>query len=190
MKNNSLTTKQKEVLDYIKKFQAANKYPPSVRQIGKDMGLKSPATIHVHINNLIDKGYLRRSEYGNRLIELLVPNEFEHDSKVTNVPFVGRDSKSNIAAELKTPNEYFALPSSMVPEEKDVFVLEVTNNNTNNTGIFGNDIVIMEKSKNVQDGDIIAIDVDNEISLKTFYENEDIKNTAILGRVIGLYRQF
>ncbi len=187
MRNNGLTTKQKEVLDYIKKFQATNKYPPSVRQIGRDMGLKSPATIHVHINNLIEKGYLRRSEYGNRLIELLVPNEYDNSNGVTNVPFIGKATR-DIKKEFKSPLEFFALPSTMVPDKAEVFALEV-NSDMDNAGIVGNDIVIMEKCDNVQNGDIVAINVDNEVALKTFYQDED-DSLAVLGKVIGLYRQF
>ena len=75
--NRDLTSKQKEVLTFIKKFQAENKYPPSVRQICSALELRSPATVHAHIQNIIDKGYLKRSKQGNHLIELLVPNEFE-----------------------------------------------------------------------------------------------------------------
>ena len=65
MEENKLTSKQKEVLTYIKKFQAENKYPPSVRQIAQALELKSPATVHAHIQNIINKGYLKRSKHGN-----------------------------------------------------------------------------------------------------------------------------
>ena len=86
-----LTKKQKAVLDVIKKFHAKYKYPPSVRQIGAEIGINSPATIHVHINELIKKGYIRRSQFGNKAIELLVPNEYDTKSdEVINVALLGK----------------------------------------------------------------------------------------------------
>ena len=71
-KTDGLTKKQKEVLEFIKQFHADNKYPPSIRQICSAINLSSPATVHVHINHLVDKGYIKRSKEGNRALELLV----------------------------------------------------------------------------------------------------------------------
>ena len=63
-KTDGLTKKQKEVLEFIKQFHAENKYPPSIRQICNAINLSSPATVHVHINHLVDKGYIKRSKEG------------------------------------------------------------------------------------------------------------------------------
>ena len=62
-KTEGLTRKQKEVLDFIKQFHAQNKYPPSIRQICSAINLSSPATVHVHINHLVEKGYIKRSGF-------------------------------------------------------------------------------------------------------------------------------
>ena len=65
-KTDGLTKKQKEVLEFIKQFHADNKYPPSIRQICSAINLSSPATVHVHINHLVDKGYIKRSKEGKK----------------------------------------------------------------------------------------------------------------------------
>ena len=207
MKYNNLTSKQKDVLDYIKKFYADNKYPPSVRQIGHDLGLRSPATIHVHINNLIDKGYLKRSEYGNKLIELLVPNEYENQNEdVVNVPLLGKVTAGSPIEAIEVPNEFFALPTYLIPNKKEVFTLTVSGDSMINAGIFDNDIVIVERCNSAKNGDmVVAMNDDNEVTLKTFYKEDGyfrlqpendfmtpiiLKDVTILGKAIGLYRKF
>ena len=77
-----LTTKQKEVLDYIKMFCAKNKYPPSVKETAQALDVSSPATIHVHIQKLIEKGYLKRSNNSSHQLQLLVNNEYEEIVKI------------------------------------------------------------------------------------------------------------
>ena len=77
-KYNDLSTRQNEILTFIKKYTAKNSYPPAVREIASGVNLKSPATVHVHVKNLIDKGYLKRTNSTHKLLELQVPNEFDN----------------------------------------------------------------------------------------------------------------
>ena len=72
LKEKKLTNKQKDILTYIKKFSAEKKYPPSIREIAANFNLSSPATAHVHVNKLIEKGYLKRGAGSNHLLELLL----------------------------------------------------------------------------------------------------------------------
>ena len=207
MEENKLTSKQKEVLTYIKKFQAENKYPPSVRQIAQALELKSPATVHAHIQNIINKGYLKRSKHGNHLIELLVPNEFEaQNENITSVPLLGKVTAGNPIEAIEMPNEFFPLPSYLIPKQKEVFTLEVSGDSMINAGIFDGDIVIVEKCNTTKNGDkVVAINDDNEVTLKTFYKENGyfrlqpendfmnpiiLKNVTILGKAIGLFRKF
>ena len=172
MEENKLTSKQKEVLTYIKKFQAENKYPPSVRQIAQALELKSPATVHAHIQNIINKGYLKRSKHGNHLIELLVPNEFEaQNENITSVPLLGKVTAGNPIEAIEMPNEFFPLPTYLIPKQKEVFTLEVSGDSMINAGIFDGDIVIVEKCNTAKNGEkVVAINDDNEVTLKTFYK--------------------
>jgi repressor LexA len=206
-KTEGLTRKQKEVLEFIKKFHAENKYPPSIRQICSAINLSSPATVHVHINHLVDKGYIKRSLEGNRALELLVPNEFEDKGEdVVNVPLPGKVTAGSPIEAIEMPNELFALPSFLIPKKKEVFALKVDGESMINKGILSNDIVIVERTNQARNGEmVVAMNDNNEVTLKTFYkENGHIRlqpendymepiilnDVTILGKAIGLYRKF
>ncbi len=205
--NRDLTNKQKEVLTFIKKFQAENKYPPSVRQICNALELRSPATVHAHIQNIIDKGYLKRSKQGNHLIELLVPNEFEmHNEDIVSVPLLGKVTAGSPIEAIEMPNEFFSLPTYLIPKHKEVFTLEVSGDSMINAGIFDGDIIIVERCNNAKNGEkVVAMNDENEVTLKTFYKENGyfrlqpendfmnpiiLNNVTILGKAIGLYRKF
>lgn len=202
-----LTSKQKEVLDYIKMFSAENKYPPSIRETAQALEVSSPATIHAHIQKLIDKGYLKRSNNSNHQLQLLVDNEYEEiDNQVTNVPLLGKITAGSPIEAIEMPDEYFALPTYLIPQKKEVFTLRVDGDSMINAGIFTNDIVIVERCNVAKNGEIVvAMNDENEVTLKTFYKENDyirlqpendfmnpiiLKNVTILGKAIGLYRKF
>ena len=205
--NRDLTSKQKEVLTFIKKFQAENKYPPSVRQICNALELRSPATVHAHIQNIIDKGYLKRRKQGNHLIELLVPNEFEmHNEDIVSVPLLGKVTAGSPIEAIEMPNEFFSLPTYLIPKHKEVFTLEVSGDSMINAGIFNGDIIIVERCNTAKNGEkVVAMNDENEVTLKTFYKENGyfrlqpendfmnpiiLNNVTILGKAIGLYRKF
>ena len=202
-----LTNKQKEVLDYIKMFCAKNKYPPSVRETAQALDVSSPATIHVHIQKLIEKGYLKRSNNSSHQLQLLVNNEYEeNNNEVINVPLLGKITAGSPIEAIEMPDEYFALPTYLIPQKKEVFTLRVDGDSMINAGIFTNDIVIVERCNTAKNGEIVvAMNDENEVTLKTFYKEKDyirlqpendfmnpiiLKNVTILGKAIGLYRKF
>lgn len=204
---NDLSSKQNEILTFIKKFIAENGYTPSVRDICKGVNLSSPATVHVHLTNLINKGYIKRNAKNNRLLELMVPNEFMIvNDDIVNVPLLGKVTAGNPIEAIENPDEYFPIPSQMLPKGRDVFTLKVSGESMINAGILDNDIVIIEKVNVAKNGDIVvAMNEDNEVTLKTFYKEDGyfrlqpendfmvpiiLKNITILGKAIGLYRSF
>ena len=206
-KTEGLTKKQKEVLDFIKKFHAENKYPPSIRQICGAINLSSPATVHVHVNHLVEKGFIKRSAEGNRAMELLVPNEYEDkDKDVVNVPLLGKVTAGSPIEAIEMPNEFFSLPAYLIPKKKEVFTLKVDGESMINKGILSDDVVIVERTNTAHNGEmVVAMNDDNEVTLKTFYkedghfrlqpENDTMEpiildNVTILGKAIGLYRKF
>ena len=206
-KSENLTKKQTQVLKYIKQYQASHKYPPSIRTICSDLELNSPATVHVHINGLIEKGFIKRSKNGNRNIELLVPNEYEiNNEEVVNVPMLGKVTAGTPIEAIETPNEYFSLPTYLIPNKKEVFTLKVSGDSMINVGIYDRDIVIVERTDIAKNGDIVvAMNDENEVTIKTFYKENGyfrlqpendylepiiLKNVTILGKAIGLYRKF
>lgn len=207
MKKNNLSIKQNEILIFIKKFMAENKFSPSVREICKGVGLNSPATVHVHLKNLIEKGFIKRNPKNNRLIELMVPNEFENPTdNIVSVPLLGKVTAGNPIEAISNPNEYFSIPTNMIPLGKEVFTLRVSGDSMINAGIYDNDIIIVEKTNVAKNGDIVvAMNDDNEVTLKKFYKEKNyfrlqpendfmlpiiLKNVTILGKAIGLYRKF
>lgn len=206
-KYNDLSTRQNEILTFIKKYTAKNNYPPSIREIGNGVNLHSPATVHVHVKNLIEKGYLKRNTNNHKLLELLVPNEFEQTAGDTvQIPLLGKVAAGNPIEAIENPDEYFPIPTQLIPQGCEVFTLRVNGESMINAGILDNDIVIIERKNTAKNGDIVvAMTEDNEVTLKTFYKEENyfrlqpendfmtpiiLKNVTILGRAIGLYRKF
>lgn len=199
-----LTSKQNMVLDYLKQSIAKNGYPPTVREIGEALGLSSPATIHAHLNTLESKGYIRKRNSKNRAIELLVDNEYEDDGTI-NVPLLGKVTAGSPIEAIEMPDEYFTLPSYLIPTHKEVFTLRVSGESMINAGIHDGDIVIVQKQQVANNGDIVvAMTEDNEVTLKTFYkengyfrlqpENDTmdpiiLTSVYIVGKAIGLYRK-
>lgn len=207
MKKEGLTAKQNEILTFIKKYTAKNNYPPSIREISRGVNLKSPATTHVHVKNLIDKGYLKRNLNNHKILELMVPNEFEKSDALTvQIPLLGKVTAGNPIEAIENPDEYFPVPIQLIPKNSEVFTLKVSGESMINAGILDNDIVIIERKNTAKNGDIVvAMNDDNEVTLKTFYKEENyfrlqpendfmtpiiLKNVTILGKAIGLYRKF
>lgn len=202
-----LTERQAEILNFIKEFIVSNGYPPTVREIGKALGLSSPATIHTHLNNLESKGFIKKDSSKNRALELLVENEYENKAEdVVEVPLLGKVTAGSPIEAIERPNEFFSLPAFLVPKQKEVFTLDVSGESMINAGIFDGDIVIVQKQNTARNGDIVvAMTEDNEVTLKTYYkengyfrlqpENDKLDpiildSVTILGKAIGLYRKF
>ena len=202
-----LTESQRNILQIIKKLIAKNGYPPTVREIGKEAHRSSPATIHFHLNKLEENGYIQKGGSKNRTIKLLVPNEYlENDEKTVDVPLLGKVTAGTPIEAIETPNEFFPLPANIISGKKEVFTLRVSGESMINAGIFDNDILIVEKKSTAVNGDIVvAMNNDNEVTVKTYYKENDhfrlqpendtmepiiLKQVTILGKAIGLYRKF
>ena len=206
-KEGKLTKRQKEILEYIKKYSAQKKYPPSIREIATNFNLSSPATAHVHVKKLIEKGYLKRGKTCNHLLELQVHNEYEYkNDDVVTVPLLGKVTAGNPIEAIEVPNEVISLPSYLLPKRKEVFTIKVSGDSMINAGIYDNDIVIVERCKTAKNGDIIvAMDEENQVTIKRYFKESDyirlqpendymipiiVKDITILGKAIGLYRKF
>src|SRR5574344_1738952 len=194
----SLTDKQEIILTNIKKFIANKGYAPTIRELCKICNLNSTATMFVHLKNLTKKGYINQTESKFRTIELNVPNEYDKSFDNTiEVPLLGKIAAGNPIEAIENPNEFFSLPKSLVPLNHEVFTLEVSGESMINAGIYDNDIVIVQKANNANNGEIIvAMTDENEVTLKRFYKEKDhirlqpendamspilLKNITILG---------
>ena len=202
-----LTKRQHDILQTLKKFIANHGYPPTVREIGKELDLNSPATTHFHLNKLEEKGYIKKDDSKNRALELLVPNEYlTKDDEVVSIALLGEITAGNPIEAIEVPNEYFSIPANMLTSRKEVFALHVQGTSMINKGIHNNDIVIIERTNTANNGEIVAaMTSENEVTLKTFYKEKDhfrlqpendtmdpiiLDKVTILGKAIGLYRKF
>ncbi len=201
-----LTKRQNDVLDFVKSYIVSHGYPPTVREIGKALDISSPATVHAHLNNLENKGIIKKDSSKNRAIELLVKNEYEKENEqIADVPLLGMITAGSPIEAIEMPNQFFSLPTSLIPKGKEVFTLEVSGTSMINAGILDGDIVIVERKNTARNGEIVvAMTDENEVTLKTFYkengyfrlqpENDTmnpifLNNVTILGKAIGLYRK-
>ena len=207
VKEKKLTKRQKDILEFIKRFSASKKYPPSIREIAANFNLSSPATAHVHVNKLIEKGYLKRGKGSNHLLELQVPNEFEQEKEgVISVPLIGKVTAGNPIEAIEVPDELISLPAYLLPKKKEVFTLRIEGDSMINAGIYDNDIVIVERGNTAKNGEIVvAMDDENQVTIKRYFKEKDyirlqpendfmlpiiLKEATILGKAIGLYRKF
>jgi repressor LexA len=205
MENKKLTRRQTDVLNYIKKYTAKHGFPPAIREICEGVGLSSPATAFVHVRNLQDAGYLKKTNNKFRTIEVLVENEFkERNEDIVKVPLLGKITAGNPITAIEQPNEFFDLPASLIPAKAEVFTLHVSGESMINRGIYDGDYVIVRRQNNAKNGDIVvAMTEENEATIKTFYKEKDhirlqpendtmdpilLPNVTILGIAIGLYR--
>lgn len=201
-----LTKKQGEILDFIKVYVANHGYPPTVREIAKKLKVNSPATIHSHLNKLAEKKYIKKDDSKNRAIELLVDNEYlNKNESIVSIPLLGKITAGLPIEAIENPNNFFEVPSYLIPKNKEVYALNVSGDSMINIGIYDNDIVLIEKQNIARNGDIVvAMNDENEVTLKTFYkekgyfrlqpENDTMEpiilnNVTILGKAIGLYRK-
>ena len=201
-----LTGKQQVILDILKKLVAKNGYPPTVREIGKEANLSSPATIHFHLKQLEEKGYIKKDDNKNRTLEILVPNEYlEKGEKIVDVPLLGKVTAGSPIEAIEMPDELFSLPANLITNHDEVFTLRVSGESMINVGIYDGDILIVERRNTARNGEtVVAMNDNNEVTVKTFYkengyfrlqpENDTmepiiLKECTILGKVIGLYRK-
>ena len=201
-----LTNRQSFVLMQLKKHLAQKGYPPTVRELCEKTNLSSTATIQVHLDKLVEKGYIKKDPDKNRTIELLVPNEFSiNTDSVVLVPLLGKVNAGNPIEAIETPNEYFELPVNLINNRREVFTLRVNGDSMINAGIYDDDVIIVERGNTVNNGEkVVAMNEENEATVKTYYkeknhirlqpENDNmdpiiLKDVTILGKVVGLYRK-
>ena len=201
-----LTKRQASILQIVKKLIAKRGYPPTVREIGEQANLNSPATTHFHLKKLEEKGYINKGDGKNRTLELLVPNEFiQKDESVIDVPLLGKVTAGSPIEAIETPGELFSLPANLISNKKEIFTLTVSGESMINVGIYDGDILIVERKNTAHNGEtIVAMTEDNEVTVKTFYkekghfrlqpENDTMEpiilnEVSILGKVVGLYRK-
>ena len=210
-----LTKRQREIFDYIGKYADKMGYPPTVREIGKAVGLHSSSTVHVHLANLEKAGVLRRDPTKPRAIEMLVDKARDaKDAAVEAVhsatsgpglPLLGRVSAGTGMLAEENIEDYVEVPSAIGGQEGD-YVLEVRGESMKDAGIMDGDYVIVHPAPDARNGEIVVAMLDEEdATVKRFFkeadhirlqpENETMEpiittDAQVIGKVIGSFRKF
>lgn len=204
-----VSSRQLAILEFIRNEVRLKGYPPSVREIGEAVGLASSSTVHGHLDRLEKKGLIRRDPTKPRAIELLNQDDLDDSSQfaqtVARVPVVGKVTAGIPITATENIEDYFPLPMQYVGEE-NVFMLNVMGDSMIEAGIVNGDYVIVRQQQTANNGDIVvAMTEDDEATVKTFYKEKDhirlqpenptyeplrLTNVKILGKVIGLFRDF
>lgn len=198
-----LTTRQEQILAYIKNTLHTKGYPPSVREIGKAVGLSSSSTVHSHLTKIEEMGFIRRDPTKPRTIEVLGDSSWKHVDFVP-VPLVGRVTAGQPILAVENIEETFALPKTLIGNNEDVFMLTIQGTSMINAGILDGDYVLVRKQKSANNNDIVVALLDNEeATVKRFFKEKDTirlqpendsmspiysQNVSILGKVVGVYR--
>ncbi len=191
---------QQKILEFIKSEVQSKGYPPSVREIGDAVGLKSTSTVHGHLTRLEKKGLLHRDSMKPRAMEVLGGDLFP---RAVSVPLVGRVTAGIPILAEENIEENIALPESMVGEGT-FFVLLVKGESMIDAGIMDGDYVVVRQQPDAHNGDIVVAMVEDEATVKRFFkesgafrlqpENPSMKpiivpNVTILGKVVSLFRR-
>jgi len=203
-----LTKRQQEIFDFIRKYSARYGYPPTVRDIGKAVGLASSSTVHAHLANLEKIGLLRRDPSKPRAIELLDRAVVNAVDSVRNIvapgglPLVGSVAAGQPVLAEENIEEYIPVPQIAGGEDGE-YLLRVRGDSMKNAGIIEGDFVVVRPQDSATDGEIVVALVGEEATVKRFFkeadhvrlqpENETMepirsREVKVLGRVVGLLR--
>jgi repressor LexA len=205
-----LTKRQREVLTFIEDFIRNEGYSPSLEEIGEGVGLSSLATIHKHLQNLEDKGVIRRHWNRGRSIE--VTNQASMSmlpSKTMELPILGRVAAGvPIEAVEESSPETLCVPQEFVRNSSETFVLRVEGNSMIEDQIADGDFIVVERRRSANNGETIVAMVDGEATVKRFYREAPnlirlqpanstmeamyyaAKDVQIQGIVVGLMRRY
>ena len=202
MTQGKITSKQTEILEYIKECILKKGYPPAVREICAAVHLKSTSSVHSHLETLERNGYIRRDPTKPRTIEIIDDSFNLTRREVVNVPLVGTVAAGLPLLAEENIENYFPIPVEMLPN-KEVFMLRVKGDSMIEAGIYDGDQVIVERSATAANGEKVVALVEDSATVKTFYKEQGhyrlqpenssmepiiVDEVTILGKVIGLIR--
>jgi repressor LexA len=198
----NLTKRQQEIFEYVKRYVGEHGYPPTVRDIGKAIGLTSSSTVHAHLANLEKLGLLRRDPTKPRAIEVLV-DKAKQVVAPGGLPLVGQVAAGQPVLAEENIEEYVAVPPLAGGDEGE-FVLRVKGDSMKDAGIFEGDFVVVRRQETAGDGEIVVALVGEEATVKRFFKEPDhvrlqpendamepirTRDMKLLGRVVGVCRK-
>ena len=199
-----ITSKQKEILEFMKNEILSKGYPPAVREICEAVQLKSTSSVHSHLETLEKNGYIRRDPAKPRAIEIVDDNFNLTRREIVNVPILGTVTAGQPILAVENIESYFPIPMDYMPNQ-ETFMLKVRGESMINAGIFDGDTILVQKQSHAKNGDFVVALIEDSVTVKTFYKEKDyyrlqpendymdpiiLPDVEILGKVIGLFRMF
>ncbi len=212
---NKSKRREEKILQFMRKEIKAKGYPPTVREICQELGIKSTSTVHKDIKSLEQAGYLKKDPSKPRALMLVeqepeeaaVPAPEVERTDVVDIPVVGRIAAGTPILAEENIDDSFPVPARMVSEGTN-FMLTVRGESMIEAGIFDGDYILVHQQPTANNGDIVVAMVDgfeSEATVKTFYREEDhvrlqpenpnmspiiVQDVTILGKVRGVFRYF
>ena len=217
-KTESLTTRQKQILRYITKQIEEDGYAPSVREIGKAVGLSSTATVHCYLKKLEELGYIKKENQKGRTLRILKKENdlydpdkvgkepskaFYNKKEMVDVPVIGKITAGAPILAVENITDTFPIPLEFVGNSQS-FMLVVRGESMIEAGILDGDLILVRRQNVAENGQIIVALIDDEATVKTFYKEKDyirlqpenstmdpiiVPDCRILGKVIGVFRR-
>lgn len=199
-----LTAKQQRVLDVIRSAMRQGGQPPTVREIGREIGVLSSCTVQRHLDALERKGFIKRDRYKYRSIEL-TDSPIPPFVRAVNIPVLGHIAAGVPTFASEHIEDTFPLPVDLVGEGDRVFMLRVQGDSMIDAGIHDGDLVAVRQQPTAQNGEIVAAMIEDEATVKRFYkepgrvrlqpENPNFEpiltdQAQILGKVILSLRRY
>ena len=208
-----LNKREKAILKCIEKQMAEVGYAPSVREIGKEVGLRSTATVHGYLEKLEEKGYIKKENQKGRTLRLLkggaenkskkVEKDFYTSKELVEVPVIGKITAGEPILAVENVTDTFPIPIDFVGNSES-FMLTVRGERMIEAGILDGDYILVKKQNTANNGEIVVALIEDEATVKTFYKEEDhirlqpenetmspiiVPDCQILGKVSGVFRK-
>ena len=212
-KKEELNKREKAILKFIEKQIMTQGYPPSVREIGKAVGLSSTATVHGYLARLDEKGYIKKQDKKGRTLRLLKggsgeekiksSKDFYTQKELVEVPIIGRITAGEPILAVENVTDTFPIPIDFVGNSES-FMLTVRGESMIEAGILDGDYILVKKQSNANNGEIVVAMIDGNATVKTFYKEKDhirlqpenstmdpiiVPTCEILGKVAGVFRK-
>ena len=205
-----LTKRQEMVLDFITQSINSRGYPPTLREIGSHMGIRSTNGVNDHLRALERKGYLKREDMKSRALRPVNMDGSAIEDTVVEIPVVGRVAAGEPVLAEQNIENIVAVDQSLIGRHREVFALKVRGDSMIDAGINEGDTIFVRKQLHAERNDIAVVLIGDEATVKYFQpesdfvrlmpankayapiiiRKEDFRPTQILGVVIGLYRSY
>ena len=207
------TRKEKAILKFIEEQVIENGYPPSVREIGKAIGLSSAATVHAYLAKLEKQGYIKKEDKKGRTLKVIKGTDgqqiikenknFYTQRELVDVPVIGKITAGQPILAVENVTDTFPIPIDFVGNSES-FMLTVRGESMIEAGILDGDYILVKKQNVARNGEIVVALIGDEATVKTFYKESDhirlqpenstmdpiiVSNCEILGKVAGVFRK-